>query len=1243
MPPKGSKGKSKSSETKAKSGEGSKKQVEDMLLMDQTEQKTLKLEETIEQLNLKNEKIKNAMIGYVTLDITALMESFQVNAVDRFNPAHAIPLIMPRNLIKRGTYTTEVSSKTTIPILQVRDDAPHNWNLPAAGGQHCVAALEIWLEKKRAQLNEYIAKEWSIQKQDPDDMDKNELKQWNEGGKKEKDALEGIMAYEGVWLVSLFDDSMIDKSLALHISRNETKHVYMESPMEGLIQLFKIMKAQGSDYWQVKLVPQSKGNTSKQRELLRQDYVWEMLTQFDTAGMHYWHADFMQFSEFYSTMMSSYGGMLAYLVGCLEKKLRMCFNSVEVDEKAVKTLLLSLQSKKAEATQEKLEQIFDDLRDATPIPEVISNGIREAIDECFNGCIANMSGIHEIGNQSSADWATIFAQYASEVPCKIEEQVTILQEWGDLDRLCTEVRHALKTCMIKSKIVFMHLARIQSTIFEISSWWTPYIYAAKIHPKEWNPGSASADMRRAVLAHPDYHVDSRNLLWDKIVLILFESYPAALHMEGQILAMNIPDRSISQSELLSIFGMSLTGAVKKSKPSIPRKGKAKAKANDNDDNDGEYINVDGESSAEKDVDGEGDNDDEQSVQDSADDKKHAVQVESREERLARRERAKMEAEEHAKSLEIEASQAFKVLNNSPKVSVPAVVPLYLPWTCKSKISSDAIQNSFRGQDLLKWHTWEWAAQVGPLCMRNLQILGCITIYEACSISAYRLALLSDMNGGAATLCSKIELETTDYRVNRVSKELQQTTLLEKRKRPNKVVVTHTWPDGLTNDQPVMKVFDLDTELSHHNYTILWESQWGQLQRVINCVETQHIAWDDTTNTVSIRDRPPLAPNVQQALEDLVKELNMNAYVQRCGLQVGDSDQKKRRSGIDMLEVVYRATEEGASKMFSQKCKFVITSHYDLEMSKVGTLNPADSTSVPDASEPYHAEPAGTERSTIRDASTTHQSSENRYNILTGATGAEADHPSSNNNTQDCLMGNQETGKYEQATEERRKFTLLQFNIPTETSGGKGDDVMDNAGDMSMDKSLEMGSNSSDASSDSVSGPSTIHQSADNQFEILADADADAPSGNPNARDDPLGNDSMDHAGDASLEMAVDKESGVSDVSSHSASPLPHFGILSPPATAYSPPLDPPPLHNSDDDMFLRTMSSETQCSRQTSAQPSRKRPTSKSLSSGDELREPPISSRQALPSFKQKLDGASPSSKLVNVAEADEDVGDQLG
>ncbi|KAI6019123.1 hypothetical protein EDC04DRAFT_2901858 [Pisolithus marmoratus] len=799
--------------------------------MDQTAAKAPKLEETIEQLNVKNEKIKQVMLGYATFDvlkfqdrlqfgkwnprllikaqITSLMESFQVNTVDRFNPAHAIPLIVPKNLIKHGTYTTEISNKSPIPVLQVRDDALTNWILPAAGGQHRVAALEIWLEKKHTQLNEYIVKEHALRKQDPANIDEAELKQWNEGAKKEKDALEGVVEYEGAWLVSLFDDSMINESLALHIARNETKHIYMESPMEGLIQLFKIMKAQGSDYQQVKLVPQSKGNASRQRELLRQDYVWDMLSQFNTTGMHYWHANFMLFMEFYTMMMASYGGsyicykILAYLVGCLEHKLHMCFNSVEVDEK-----------EKAEAAQEKLEQLFDALHDAMPIPKAISNGIREAIDECFSSCIANMSGIHKIGNQSSADWATIFAQYASEVPQKIQEQGKIV--------FACDTRHedyAGFPFMSRSvfKILKKHLTCIQLTIYEMSLWWSPYIYTTKIHPKEWNPGSPSANMRQAMLAHPDYHIDCRNLLWDKIVLVLFESYPAALNMEGQILSSNIPDHMISQSELLNIFGMLLTGGVKKSKPAVPRKGKAKAKTKTKDDNDddddGDYIK--GETNVERDVDvdaGDADNaddDDGKAFESSSNEDDCDVKVESREEQFARQEQEKMEAEEHVKSLDIEASQAFKVLNNSPKISIPPALAPYQAWTCKSKISSDAVHNLFHGQELLRWHTWEWATQVRPLRTCNLCILSCITIFEACAIAAYRPTLLADVTSGAATLHSKIEHESTIYHINHVSTELQQTSLLEKRKHPTKVAVSHTWPDGLATDQSTMKVFNLD--------------------------------------------------------------------------------------------------------------------------------------------------------------------------------------------------------------------------------------------------------------------------------------------------------------------------------------------------------------------------------------------------------------------------------------------------
>ena len=63
----------------------------------------------------------------------------------------------------------------------------------------------------------------------------------------------------------------MDAGLGLHISRNETKHVYMESPLEGLIQTFKTMKVEGQDWRKVKLVMMLRMNATKQHELLKQD------------------------------------------------------------------------------------------------------------------------------------------------------------------------------------------------------------------------------------------------------------------------------------------------------------------------------------------------------------------------------------------------------------------------------------------------------------------------------------------------------------------------------------------------------------------------------------------------------------------------------------------------------------------------------------------------------------------------------------------------------------------------------------------------------------------------------------------------------------------------------------------------------------------------------------------------------------------------------------------------------------
>ncbi|KAI6155877.1 hypothetical protein BKA82DRAFT_4011287 [Pisolithus tinctorius] len=985
---------------KGQEGEGSRR-VKNTMLLDQRGMRGGGLEDEVEEVNMLNEKMKTALMGYARLDvlgnrehlefgkwnprklvktqISELVESFQVNGVHRFNRAHAIPLIVSKSLIKRDTYTLEDVPRDEIPILEIATNHRDGWKVYAAGGQHRLEALAIWFEKKKKQLDEFVSLEQSIANKDVDEVDANQLKKWNEEQKAEKDKLEAIIAYEGQWLVSLFDDSKIDETLALHIAKNETKHVYMESPMEGLIQFFKAMKSKQQTFRNVKAIPQSKGNASKQHDLLRQDYVWEMLTYFDSAGVHFWHADFMVFSEFYATMFSSYGGILAYMVGCLERRFRMCFNSVEVDEKSVRSLLARLRSKDvkdAQIAQEQLDAIVQQLKDAKPIPEAYSDGIRTAIDECFKRCIENTSGVQEFGNQSSSEWMMSYAQYASEVPMKMQAEVDDMATRGDLSRIRPETCHALKTCAIKARIVLtsdsqrdefagfplmsslifkvfkVHLQRIQRAILELSSWWTPFVYTAKIHPKEWTPGSASADLRRAIFAHPQYHVDTRDVVWDKIVLMIFEHYPALLNMEGQLMTLNVPDRSISQAQLLAIFGLSLSGGPKPSKkaPSVTIKGKGKAKKRE-DDGDEEFT-----AGASGDDEGQQDGD----PSESSDDDDEATPGETRAERYARREKERAEAEARARSLELEALAACKALDKSEKLTGPAWSYCDRPWTRRSKITTNTVPHSFRGYDLIHAHTWEWATLDGPSRARILRILACLSIYEACAISEYRPQLLSDPEGGAAFLRNKIEADTAPYRLTTIQKERRQTTLSNIKQRPAKVAVSHPWADGIPAVPNAVEGFDLHTELARHTLSVMKKDQQAQLQRIIQYVQTQTIAWVDTTNTMTARDKPDLHPDVQSSLEDLVavragvtfmsadltrlQSLQVNAWNQRLEMEGLNPSDAQFTEDVDGLNVVWNSTGEERSKLASQRKPFVILSRSEVEQRKPVAPAPVQKTS-----------------------------------------------------------------------------------------------------------------------------------------------------------------------------------------------------------------------------------------------------------------------------------------------------------
>ncbi|KAI6013307.1 hypothetical protein PISMIDRAFT_11860, partial [Pisolithus microcarpus 441] len=907
----------------AKTGESSSKKtkVRDTLLADTRPGSGPQLEKEIEEANAMNEQVKKALLGYARFDIlqncdvlkfgkwnprqllpsqvAALGNSFLINGVDRFNYSYAMPLVMDKSSIEEGSYMPTPDAGPNLPELKLRDGLPKDFKITAAGGQHRVAALKDWYAKKKAQLEECIKEQQAILSADVETLADGDLKKMNTTHKLDRQELESILAYGGQWLVVLYDKSKITNLLALYLSRNETKHVYMESPMEGLIQVYKIISAVDRDFKDVSTIAHVKGNPAKQRELLRLDYVWDMMSFFDAAGTHYWHSDIMKFKEFYNTMTSSYGGILAFLIRKLEKRLYYCFNSVQLDPYEVQEAIEAIEHDSEDIeSRKRLGAIYIKLRNATPIPGAISSGMRNIFDEAFCTSILKTSAIDYFGNSTSPQWVTAYAQYTDSVPNKLRELVEKMENRGDLDSEVTDIGIALRSCAVKAQIVFAcdsfrrelpffpfmtssaiiavskHLSKIDSALVEVclrlslafcafltssemrdrdmftivsqfSSWWSPYIYSAKVFPREWSPGSPTADMIRAIMAHPSIMPKKRMNVCDEVISAIFNHYPAFVNMVSSLSRITVPPRFVKQSELLAVFGTQ----------SVSSSTKGKGKASSDESEDGEYIPND-------------DDDDDESNPDADEDDKEpqtdAPQTnERRDQRAVLRQKKKDDSANRMNSLKREIQDAVTILAASAKGHPIPTVPLYQPWTRTSCLSSGITANLFRGQNLVQWHTWEWASVSSPSRSRNLRILACASVVEHVVIAHYRPLLLADSKSGACFLRNLVEDFTHEYRVRINVPTIQQSTL-DNNLQLNKAgigKVSLVWPDNIDAPPPETSSFDLSREIARFNEDSLRSSQQTQIQKIVYHVESSRIAWQDTTNTAVLRDKPSLAPNI----------------------------------------------------------------------------------------------------------------------------------------------------------------------------------------------------------------------------------------------------------------------------------------------------------------------------------------------------------------------------------------------
>lgn len=352
----------------------------------------------------------------------------------------------------------------------------------------------------------------------------------------------------------------------------------------------------------------------------------------------------------------------------------------------------------------------------------------------------------------------------------------------------------------------------------------------------------------------------------QIVSSIFDMFPEFLNMEGQIANINMPRRVTQQRELQSAFGIADGGKSSRRSGTNAAKGKKKGKKGSDEDDDKDDSDP---SSSDKETDGDQEHDNDEDGEEA---EERADLCTSR---LLRKERLQKDAA-RIDSLRMEVLDAQKIFNGATKLTSVKRNNLYEPWSRQSSISTGVGDNVFRGQNLVPFHTYEWSAATGGTRARRLRILACIAIMEQTIINAYRIGLLDDSSGGAAAIRLAIEDNTENYRVARPisrKKQKQKGGGLEGIDKVMQLAPEHvnlTWPDQIDVAALSQVDFKLEVELGSQKRDFLLVHQTRQAQNIIDLVQRSRIAWKDITGVAEARERPPPRPEVQAALEALIK-------------------------------------------------------------------------------------------------------------------------------------------------------------------------------------------------------------------------------------------------------------------------------------------------------------------------------------------------------------------------------------
>lgn len=192
-----------------------------------------------------------------SMHIQRLRTLFEQNGLERFDEKSVIPLVIKKEALDTASLTLDLTDVNKIASLKFLGELS---TIKCAGGRHCFEALKGYIEGVHQAFNEVEKKRDRIALLS-DNLSQDDVQYFNTDSVKELQHLGGILRYSGKWLVAVYDESkwlfsmhsmqsyisspaplLADGiELAQYLSRNETKHVYMETDEERVIMEIQLL------------------------------------------------------------------------------------------------------------------------------------------------------------------------------------------------------------------------------------------------------------------------------------------------------------------------------------------------------------------------------------------------------------------------------------------------------------------------------------------------------------------------------------------------------------------------------------------------------------------------------------------------------------------------------------------------------------------------------------------------------------------------------------------------------------------------------------------------------------------------------------------------------------------------------------------------------------------------------------------------------------------------------------------